>query len=162
MKKFIRFTSSVLAIALPVTAFTAESYIRCQPLTKGSEITISLNAKKKFGKLLNCIDGNFIYDMEPCAPENGFGLSYPTGAAQLRTIAFRWQDLIDHMGGVTANVMSETKISFRGEFRIRADDVSEKWSFDVDRLTGNGFLKVFDEEKSLQTKYKCSEARKKF
>jgi hypothetical protein len=162
MKKFIRFTLSILAIALPVTAFTAESYIRCQPLTKGSAITISLNAKKKFGKLLNCIDGEFIYDMEPCAPENGFGLSYPTGAAQLRTITFRWQDLMDHSGAVTSNTISETKIYFGGEFRSGADYVSELWVFEIDRLTGSGLLKVTEDNKTTNTKYTCNKANKKF
>jgi hypothetical protein len=37
----------------------------------------------KFSASLNCISGSFISDMTPCAPDGGFGLSYPTGDASL-------------------------------------------------------------------------------
>jgi hypothetical protein len=76
ISKLIALCFSVLSI-LPTPLFAREQ-ILCQT-TGQSNVVITLGSQTKFGRVLDCIAGDFAYDMTPCAPDGGFGLSYPTG-----------------------------------------------------------------------------------
>ena len=63
------------------------------------EVVITLNAERMLTRNVSCISGEFVVDMTPCAPNGGYGLSYPTGEARLSRIVSRWQDYGNHHGG---------------------------------------------------------------
>jgi hypothetical protein len=88
-------TAVLIAILyLPVMA-TAKEQILCEIAGKPN-VVITLGAKRQFGRILNCISGDFIVDLTPCAPNQGFGLSAGTGSAALVAVVNRWQDYATH------------------------------------------------------------------
>ena len=143
-----------------VTAM-AKDVIRCEG--KGADpITITMDARKSANTSLHCIAASFIYDLTPCAPSNGFGLSAPTGSAPLGPIVYRWQDYIDHMGGVASNVTKETQLVFAGGFNFPGSGYLEKWRFVVDRISGEAKLFQTEENKTTTKNYSCNRAKTKF
>ncbi|MGB3584829.1 MAG: hypothetical protein WBA40_27465 [Roseiarcus sp.] len=83
-------TVLIAMVVLPTT-LCAKEQILCSH-TGRLNVVITLGASKQFGRILNCISGDFIVDMTPCAPDGGYGLSAGTGSAPLVSIVDRWQD----------------------------------------------------------------------
>jgi hypothetical protein len=162
-------TAILIAIlSLPVMA-TAKEQILCEIAGKPN-VVITLGAKRQFGRMLNCISGDFIVDLTPCAPNQGFGLSAGTGSAALVAVVNRWQDYATHLGGVTGNFVNDHEIYFSGGFNSPRSDTTinqnrasigmppipggdkvpdgqgyrELWSFSLSRLTGKAELKQKD------------------
>jgi len=151
----------LLAVEVLNTAAFAGPIIKCQS-NNHSNVFITLNARKQFGHTLNCISGDFVADMTPCAPNGGFGLSYPTGTAALSRVVKRWQDYGDHFGGVASNNISETRMTFSGGF-MSSQGFEEKWDFIVDRTTGKATLKMHADKPSLVKTigFECIRAQRK-
>lgn len=119
---------------------SAKDIIEC--VKPGKEpIRIILDAKDFEGRKLSCLEGDFIVDMQPCAPNGGYGLSRPTGSASLYGVVDRWQDLDRHLGGTTLFFASDTKIRFDGFFRFDGEN-EDLWTFEVDRISGVGKLSL--------------------
>ncbi|MCJ2042523.1 hypothetical protein MKK55_26770 [Methylobacterium sp. J-059] len=156
---------AALAVTLLVisTAVCAKEIIRCT--AKGQpDVTMTLNAERKFDYVLSCISGRFIADMTPCAPNGGFGLSSPTGTASLARVVERWQDYGDHMGGITGYTSNATQVHFDGGFfspRTNNTPIhwSEQWSFTANRLTGKAML---IQENKPDVEYICTKAYPRF
>lgn len=159
MKKAFLF---LVGMALPAQAF-ASQIIRCEK--PGIEpVTITIDAFKKFGASLNCIEGDFIADMTPCAPNGGYGLSAPTGTASLVDVVWRWQDYGDHFGGIADTHINDTTMYFNGGFYSGNQKWSSQWSFKIDRLTGIGrlTLKRSAPLKDISRNYACKAMARKF
>jgi hypothetical protein len=121
-----------------------------------------MDARKNGNSTLHCIAAKFIYDMTPCAPSNGFGLSAPTGSVALVDIVYRWQEYADHIGGVTANVNKETELAFAAGFNFPGSGYTEMWRFIVDRVTGAGKLFQTENKKTTIKNYSCSRVQTRF
>jgi len=80
-------------------------------------------------------------DMTPCAPDGAYGLSAPTGSAELVGVVDRWQDYTNHSGGVVSHFANSETIYFTGGFNSPDTGLTDKWSFTVNRLTGHAELK---------------------
>jgi hypothetical protein len=82
--------------------------------------------------------------MTPCAPNGAYGLSAPTGSAELVGVVDRWQDYANHSGGVVSHFANADTIYFAGGFNWPDNGgLTDKWSFTVNRLTGHAELKEF-------------------
>jgi hypothetical protein len=156
-------------IAMPLLAFSAQASanqtIRCER-ADAERITIYLRSDKYQGTIINCISGDFIYDMTPCAPKGGFGLSAPTGSASLVDIVWRWQDYGSHLGGVTSYNESSDELVFTGGF-VSDGGWSGQWNFKVDRVAGVGVLLQQPEgaasgKLSETGRYKCKAVQAQF
>jgi hypothetical protein len=155
-------SSRIMIIAIMLFApqsASARDQILCKAIERKADVIIDLLAVSEFGRTLNCIHGDFVVDMTPCAPSGGYGLSYPTGGASLRTVVDRWQDYADHYGGVVSNYVSNAEISFAGGFNSPGRGLSQDWEFSASRLTGIGQLKL---AKGRVVKYKCNKVEQKF
>jgi hypothetical protein len=100
---------------------SAKELLLCQS-QGNADVVISLKDRQAFRHNLDCISGDFISDMTPCAPEAGFGLSAPTGRASLVAVVDRWQDYIDHLGGVAGHYI--TSVAPPGKHQALAHAVS--------------------------------------
>jgi hypothetical protein len=121
------------------------------------DVVITFGASRQFDRTLDCIAGDFISDMTPCAPNGGYGLSAPTGSADLIGVVDRWQDYADHSGGVVSHFANAETIYFAGGFNWPDNGgLTDKWSFTVHRLTGKAELKEFS-GKSPYTEQQLSE-----
>jgi hypothetical protein len=138
--------TKVLAGLLALSAATpasARQVISCQ--RAGSPDTvITLGASTQFNRILDCITGDFVADMTACAPNGAYGLSAPTGSAELVGVVDRWQDYANHSGGVVSHFANADTIYFAGGFNWPDNGgLTDKWSFTVNRLTGHAELKRF-------------------
>jgi hypothetical protein len=139
-----RIIAAAVAAMIAGTA-SAKDLIQCHH-PSSDEVVISLNDRRMFGRMLNCISGSFVEDMTPCAPNGGYGLSYPTGTAGLAKIVDRWQDAYNHLGGVVHAEITSSTIRFDGSFNSPGTSSSEDdgmWTFEIDRITGSAELKMF-------------------
>jgi hypothetical protein len=132
-----------------------------------SDVVIELQAKRQFNRILNCIHGDFIADMTPCAPNGGYGLSYPTGTAALSKVVDRWQDYSKHLGGVAQNYVNGHEIYFAGGFNSSDTGFHLFWSFSANRLDGSAVLKrpgdvAFSEPAKPDTRYFCKKVEPRF
>jgi len=148
----------IIILASPIGA-SSKSLIICHPTKGRGDVIITLDAGKEFGRILNCVDGDFIVDMTPCAPNAAYGLSYPTGSAKLRQIVDRWQDYMDHHGGVVSSNITESEIRFSGGFMTMNNGYVDYWSFVANRVTGKGILV---RPKIPDVAYECRKADQKF
>lgn len=151
----------VLALALCMgTTAVAKDIIRCT--SKGEpDVVITLGAERMLKRPVNCISGDFIVDMVPCAPNGSFGLSAPTGVPALSAIVDRWQDYADHTGGVTSHFINQSTIYFAGGYN--GERYTEFWNFKADRLTGTAKLKLEEEDKDKrEVSYSCVKAVQRF
>ena len=131
---------------------------------------------------MNCISGDFIVELTPCAPNSEFGLSAPTGGATLVGTVERWQDYTTHFGGVSGNSIDDHGMFFSGGFNSPSSDnminqnrasvglpplpdgnkipegqgYEQLWSFSINRLTGKAILK---EKSKADTVYTCKKAK---
>jgi hypothetical protein len=82
-------------VFLAATSISASSFsdeqILCTTSSK-PDVAITLRAITKLNRVLDCMSGDFISDLTPCAPNGAYSLSAPTGAAGLVGIVDRWQD----------------------------------------------------------------------
>jgi hypothetical protein len=131
-------TALSFAISLPAPGFGAQQSILCTAHGK-ADVVITLQEKKQFGRTLDCISGDFITDLTPCAPDGAFGLSAPTGAAPMVKIVNRWQDYMSHDGGVTSHFISADKIYFSGGF-VFDGEYKDVWTFTLNRFRGTAEL----------------------
>ena len=149
---------AVVAIALVAAApAVAADVIVCKS-PDYSDVLITINDSKRLGRMVSCIKGDFIADMTPCAPNGGYGLSYPTGNANLAKIVDRWQDYGGHLGGITGFSINRDAIKFDGGF-FSSGNWSDRWRFSVNRLTGEAALQLNDDK---ELKFTCSKASQKF
>jgi hypothetical protein len=158
----------VAAAVLPST-LSAKEQILCTH-AGAHDVIVTLGASRQFGRTLDCIAGDFIADMTPCAPSGGYGMSAGTGSAPLIGIVDRWQDYLSHVGGVTGTFTNDRQIYFSGGFNApvsnrtinqnresvglppvpggdrvpQGQGYQELWTFSVNRLTGNAILKRKD------------------
>lgn len=139
----------------------AKDVIRCEGRC-ADPITITMDARKNGNSILHCISAKFIYDMTPCAPSNGFGLSAPTGSGALVDIVYRWQEYADHVGRITANVNKETELAFAAGYNSPGIGYTEMWRFMIDRVTGEGKLFQTEDKKTTIKNYSCSRVKTKF
>ena len=149
MKKGCLLAAGTNVLAGLVTLTTVASAapgqtILCQRAGLADTVKITLGALKQFNRMLDCITGKFVTDMTPCAPNGGYGLSAPTGGADLVGIVDRWQDYAEHLGGVVSHFADGDTIYFAGGFNSPDNGgLTDKWSFTVNRLTGKAELKEF-------------------
>lgn len=154
------FSGVLLALSAPAWG---SDLIRCTAVGN-ADVVLSLNDGRRLGRMVSCIQGEFIADMTPCAPNGGFGLSAPTGSASLVRIVNRWQDYGDHFGGITGFVENSSRIHFDGGFFSPEDSTnsthwSDQWSFTADRLTGEAKL---TRDGKADVTYRCEKANKRF
>ena len=133
--------------------------IVCQPSQgRNGKITIGLSVGYFEYKVLSCIYGDFVYEMPPCAPSGGgVGLSDPDDPRSLRALGTRWQDYLDHSGGVIGHDVSSRDVGFYGGINAPDTGFTNKWTFTFNRITGEGLLKA--DGSSLR--YACKDARQK-
>jgi hypothetical protein len=109
------FAAAICTLLLVPRLSFDETQILCtQP--GQTDVIITLKGMQRFGRVLDCISGDFISDMQPCAPDGAYGLSSPTGAAGLVGVVDRWQDYMNHLGGITGHFLTADKIYFSGGF----------------------------------------------
>ena len=144
-------------LLLATTPASAKTSILCKAAGR-ADVVITLQDRRAFNRSLDCIRGEFIADMTPCAPDGGYGLSAPTGSAALVGLAMRWQDYGGHHGAVVGHSTSAESIHFDGGF-MGSEGMKLEWGFDVNRLTGAGTLQ---EEGKPKVDYTCSRAAPKF
>lgn len=168
MSRSILVLSLLLACLMASTPVAAASFILCTAAEK-EDIVLELDSMEFEGQTLSCISGgDFIYDMTPCAPDGGYGLSYPTGSAGLLAVVHRWQDYGDHSGGVVAFTSSASSYSFQGGFTYPGSGYTDAWSFDVSRLTGVAELSIVQEDEEdgavgrSSELYSCEAVEQKF
>jgi hypothetical protein len=146
------FAGALVATAAISGSSFANEQILCTHRGRADAV-ITLQAMNRFNRVLDCISGDFCSDLTPCAPTDAYGLSAPTGAADLVKIVDRWQDYMGFLGGVTSHFITPDKIHFAGGFvGGRNGYYEEHWSFTVSRLTGIAQLKETGKE---PTSYAC-------
>jgi len=126
-----------------------------------SDVVISINSAQYSGFVLSCVRGNFISDMTPCAPENGYGLSAPTGDARLVGVVRDWHDpaYTTHSGGVIRFSADTSRYQFVGGFMWPSKGLEENWRFEVNRLSGSATLA---QRGKASQNYSCKKAQPKF
>lgn len=133
------------AVVVMTGPSVAASFVLCQAPDK-EDIVIEQDAETFGNHSLTCISGGgFVVDMTACAPDGGFGLSAPTGSANLVEVVMRWQDYGDHSGGVVAYSESASVMSFHAGFHYPGSGYQDAWRFEVSRLTGKGELAIVQE-----------------
>ena len=146
-----------LAVLCAVPA-SAKSLILCKAPGR-RDVVMSLQDRQFRGRTLDCISGDFIADLTPCAPPGGYGLSGPTGSAPLVQVVDRWQDYGDHSGGVVGHYITADKMAFFGGSHFQGSGYKEDWSFIANRLTGTADL---SEEGKPVVPFTCTKANQRF
>jgi hypothetical protein len=143
---FLAGGTKVLAglLALNAVAPAAEKQVILCQRAGSPDTVITLGASTQFNRTLDCITGDFVADMTPCAPNGAYGLSAPTGSAELVGVVDRWQDYANHSGGVVGHFANADTIYFSGGFNWPDNGgLTDKWSFTVNRATGHAELRKF-------------------
>ena len=153
--------AGLISIALPTNAFSHDytSLIECKS-DNASPILIELWKPSEVENLLHCVNGDFIVDMTPCAPDGGWGLSRGTGLADLSEVTSSWQEAHDHTSGKLSAWVGMTSIKFtanHGEGIVDAN--SFLWELTLDRVTGEAELK--DSMREVRF-YSCELVARKF
>ena len=121
-----------------------------------ADVTMTFGTRAFENRTLDCISGEFVVDLTPCAPDGSFALSAPTGSAAIVAIVDRWQDYTDHIGGVTSHFVTDDKIYFAGGFIFSTSGYEERWHMEASRVTGNATLvETEDGVNSKITEYQC-------
>ncbi len=133
---------NMLAVVICVgTASAAQAAeIRCS--NGKMAVTINLDQSNIDRRVVSCISGDFVSDLTPCAPPNGYGLSAPTGSGAIVGIVDHWRDFFQHLGGVTHHWRSASEIGFIGGFHTPGGGLQNGWKFTVERATGEGQLRL--------------------
>lgn len=145
--KFIRalatsfVASSAVLSANPLYASDPEPVLLGCRDEKGEDFTIELFRPSPAGPL-HCVSGLLIPDMTPCAPDQGWGLSYPTGAANLASVTTLWAEADRHYGGKFTATLGPKEFSARSMFGEGLEPDTGPDSYDIsltlDRTTGKG------------------------
>jgi hypothetical protein len=159
-----------LLIALAVISKLAhsETTIECKSIKKGENILITLDAKKFQSTSLNCIETKKdLGEGEICAPENGWGLQYPTGTAKISQIVFRWQEYMDHHGSIIGNKTTKTEMKFTsGRNESPEKGYVQDWSLSLNRISGLAKLVIGDIDINSKNnkieEFKCGKVSAKF
>ncbi|MDD9910095.1 MAG: hypothetical protein OXR62_10425 [Ahrensia sp.] len=132
---------TIIGTCLVASNALAKSVIVCEPTEAGgSQVVMDLSARSDGESTLACISGDFVSDMTPCAPEGGWGMSFPTGSASLSGVTMRWQDLDEHFGGVASFRKTSTELRFAGGFADGSGVPEDDWTFTANRLDGTAAL----------------------
>jgi hypothetical protein len=114
--------------------------LSCQSAA-GEDFTIELFAASAFGSM-HCVSGLMIVDMTPCAPDGGWGLSYPTGSASIAEVTTMWAVASQHFGGKFTATLGPETFSAAASFGEGLEPDLSKGSYDMtltlDRSTGAG------------------------
>lgn len=129
-----RLTNVVASLGMLLTASSAMAgtIVRCESRGMG-QVIILLDSEERFGKRLSCISASFIYDLTPCAPKGGYGLSSPRGQNELVGVVEDPVKASRHSGGVTSFFADPITLTFMG-----GRDPFDQWMFTADRHTGFG------------------------
>ena len=166
MKMKAHYSSILLCLAS--TVVLAENIIECKPIKQGESIFIIINSKKFQSTFLTCVESKkYLGEGEICAPENGWGLQYPTGNAQIRKVVYRWQEYMDHMGPINGNKVTRTEIRItNGRNESEEKGYVQNWALIMDRVSGSAALITGDidlnSKNNLTEHYKCSSINAKF
>jgi hypothetical protein len=107
----------------------------------GNEVLVETWKDSRFSEPLHCIHGNFVYDLTPCAPQGGWGLSSGFGRAGLSEVTQNWQTASNWPNGKVSAMVGALKITFKGGFGEGLLGSEEhQWTFEIDRETGGGTL----------------------
>jgi hypothetical protein len=131
---------AVISFLISTMSGTAAERLDCRSLSGKTNVSIVFNSKTFNGQKLNCISGDFISDLTPCAPNGGFSLSSPTGAGEIVSVVKCWQDYTNHLGGISNNFSTETAIRFSGGFNSPKTGYNEFWSFEINSRNGDALL----------------------
>lgn len=140
------FATSLLALSAvfaagPMLAADPEPVLLGCKSEKGEDFTIELFSPSPAGPL-HCVSGLLIPDMTPCAPDQGWGLSYPTGAANLASVTTLWAEADRHYGGKFTATLGPMEFSARSVFGEGLEPDTGPDSYDIsltlDRTTGKG------------------------
>ena len=136
----------LLALTIGITPAAAQDgtpkpvLLSCQSAT-GEDFSIELFGESAFGPL-HCVSGLMIVDMTPCAPDGGWGLSYPTGRASLAEVTSMWAVASQHFGGKFTATLGPETFSAVASFGDGLEPDLSKGSYDMtltlDRSTGAG------------------------
>ncbi len=150
MKKLL---IGALTFGFSMCAMAAEKeFILCTQEKDGSEVIIKVNSFEYENQPIHCISGDFVVDVAGCTPSGGFGLSPGVGQPVLSGVVDRWQDYMNHVGGVTSGGVGDTSISFSAGFNSPDSGFKDMWSFELNRLTGKAKLK---ESNKIEKTYTC-------
>ena len=112
--------------------------LACHSVT-GEDLTIDLFASTPL-VAMHCVNGLMIVDMTPCAPDGGWGLSYPTGSAGIADVTTGWQLASQHYGGKLAAQIGPDRFTATAAFGEGLEPALTKGSYDMtislDRTTG--------------------------
>ena len=97
MRKIL-FTAIAMLWCAPSFAEEPQEQILLQcALEKGEVFSIELWKDSEFGEKLHCVNGGRNdFELVPCAPDGGCGLSWKS----LEAVTLAWQEAVDHQGGV--------------------------------------------------------------
>jgi hypothetical protein len=159
-----------LLIILSLISISAhsETTIECKPIKIGESILITLGAKKFKLSSLNCIETKKdLGEGEICAPENGWGLQYPTGTAKISQIVFRWQEYMDHHGSIIGNKTTKTEMKFTsGRNESPEKGYVQDWSLSLNRISGSAKLIIGDVGENFKNnkseEFTCGKVSAKF
>lgn len=140
-----------------------EYVIECK--SPGGDIfNINVGVSKYEDVPLICLDAEFITDMTPCSPADGWGLSAGAGTASLVRITKQPNVAGSHSGGITAAYVSALEIGALGQFG-NGETTRDLWNVKIDRKTGKGEVEIFDEgvgEVGKTSDYICEKIERKF
>ena len=112
----------------------------CKSAT-GEDFTIELFGESAFGRM-HCVKGLMIVDMTPCAPDGGWGLSYPTGTAGIAEVTPMWAVAARHFGGKFTATLGPEEFTATASFGEGLEPDLSRGSYDMtiklDRATGDG------------------------
>jgi hypothetical protein len=160
-KAIVAGISAVIVLSAVNSAFGSDA-IKCVRPGSG-DIYISVNSRSAFGRQLSCIHGEFVSDLTPCAPANGFSLSAPTGTGRIVQVFDKWPELANQLGGVTQFESTNDSYTFTGHQPVptKLSIVSRRmvWAFHVSRLSGHGMLLLYG---APELAYECALASPRF
>ncbi|HQU68369.1 MAG TPA: hypothetical protein PLI43_09225 [Albidovulum sp.] len=128
----------------------------------GEDFTIELFGESPFGPL-HCVQGLMIVDMTPCAPNGGWGLSYPTGSAGLAEVTPMWAVAYKHSGGKFTATLGPEKFTAVAAFGEGLEPDLSNGSYDMtialNRTTGAG---SYESGALGKVKFQCEVKTRKF
>lgn len=125
----------------------------------GTDIKVNFSEFKAGDELVNCIRGDYFPDITPCAPENGYGLSPPTGGHQMIRAERNKAEADLHHGPVVHHTVSNQEINFVGGFNDFDGKLSKSWDFTIDRGGGTAKLNLVDDPRGREFFYNCRAER---
>ena len=125
----------------------------------GTDIKVNFSEFTAGDELVNCIRGDYFPDITPCAPENGYGLSPPTGGHQMIRAERNKAEADLHHGPIVHHTVSDQEINFVGGFNDFGGKLSKSWDFTIDREGGTAKLNLVDDPRGREFFYNCRAER---